>query len=472
MIKNTICLCCSIFVVVTSHQSQKMLSLAFEEPWYFIVSIVAVYILVEIFFYLYIKFYVLPSLQPVLKGHDPLFENSIELTRDIFRLVDKLECYSYEMLLSGFCLRCDVEEVYSENFESLLAWCCFVADWSEISKEQQDAIIEMRHLVWEKLREEGFDMKIGFNPRARHSKCNLEPIAIIHRPLALYWLVTGAEKIHNMLRLQRGGFRYHKMHRLSYWYKAAPEYSSEPPLVILHGICRGWSFYSAFVKAIGVNRAVILFDYDCIKLNSMEMHVPGAREVSSAFVEILDLHSLEKVSILGHSWGSLLAVWLVRLNPDRILHVTFVDPLCFTVALAETTYYLFYKPPKTCLDYLVCYFVRHDITLANALQRHFAWYNVVLKLDEIPAHIGVVVGIAGKDEFICVDALSEIVDLHVAQRKRESSNGVVNITKLMWDDVVHGGVFENQACINDLVNAVQRSECQPMDSDHDDNRMH
>jgi len=37
---------------------------------------------------------------------------------------------------------------------------------------------------------------------------------------------------------------------------------------------------------------------------------------------------------------------------------------------------------------------------------------------------------------------------------------------------VHGGAFENQACINDIVNALQRSECQPMDSDHDDNRMH
>ncbi len=153
---------------------------------------------------------------------------------------------------------------------------------------------------------------------------------------------------------------------------------------------------------------------------------------------ILDHHSLDKITLLGHSYGTFLCTWLLRIIPDRISRVCFIDPLMLTVALYETAYYLFYRKPQTITDWIYYVFVRSNMPLANVLQRHFVWYNMVLKLDEIPKNIDVCVAYSQQEHLLDPALMHQLV--------KRGSNDII-----YWNKIHHAECIGNDKCVKDIV---------------------
>jgi hypothetical protein len=53
-----------------------------------------------------------------------------------------------------------------------------------------------------------------------------------------------------------------------------------PPVIIFHGLTVGWFAYQTLIEKLSADRTVILFNYDCIKMNSMVFEAPSADEVN------------------------------------------------------------------------------------------------------------------------------------------------------------------------------------------------
>jgi pimeloyl-ACP methyl ester carboxylesterase len=161
---------------------------------------------------------------------------------------------------------------------------------------------------------------------------------------------------------------------------------------------------------------------------------------SATVREILDRHvpTGERVTLVGHSYGTFLCTYLLRTLPERVGRVAFVDPLMLTVALYETADYLFYRPPRTLRDWIFYVFVRTNLPLATVLQRHFVWYNMVLKLDEIPADVDVCVAYATGDHLVAPG----LIDQLVADRPTHV---------IRWVDRGHAEGVADAACVRELV---------------------
>ena len=401
------------------------------------------YLCLEISFFLYmlyVKNVCLPK-RPV--NTRARFENSVELTHDIFRLVDQLDGYTMERLISGFCLETPIAEISIKQCRSLLSWCCFMREWGDLTSDEQAETLHLVEEVQKRLSKEGHTLlrDPSMQSMTKHVRQHLEPIIVTHRPFILYLLFWTLETLFEWLWLIPWGFKYHKIDNMNYWIKRGVDCEA---IVIIHGICRGWSFYWKLIQALGHRRTIVLINYTCIQVNSLpniflkSSDVLDVDEFAETVRQILNRHSLEKVTLIGHSYGTFLCTWLLRIIPDRITRVCFVDPLMLTVALYETAYYLFYKKPQTVTDWIYYVFVRSNLPLANVLQRHFVWYNMVIKLDEIPKDIDVCIAYAGQEHLLDPALMHQLV--------QRGSNDII-----YWDNIHHAECMGNDECIKDIV---------------------
>jgi len=228
------------------------------------------------------------------------------------------------------------------------------------------------------------------------------------------------------------------------------------PLLVFHGInSLGWSLYSSLIEALGSNRTIILVNYDAIKPCTLCLNVIDPFCFNRNIIEILDTNFISKVSVVGHSWGTFLTGWILKRIPDRVSHVTLIDPVALAVYFPDTAYTMFYKPPQSTTDHLLRYFLTNDFTISYNLQHHFEWQNAVVFLDDIPDHVGLVIGISMKDEFVCSAAV-EIVDKCIAERIRKVNAAPVR--KIIWENYMHAEAIMNQDAIAKIAEMVCKNE--------------
>lgn len=114
----------------------------------------------------------------------------------------------------------------------------------------------------------------------------------------------------------------------SIWYRVSGS-GQETPLVLLHGGPGLSSYYLKPLEAIGDDRVVVRYD-----------QLGGGRSDSTAdttlftiahFVEELDslraALGITQWHVLGHSWGTILALEYYRAHPDRVTSLVFGSPV-------------------------------------------------------------------------------------------------------------------------------------------------
>lgn len=413
------------------------------------------WLLVEIGFYLYIHLYLLPSLQTTSKNYKYAIDNPVTATEKFCQLLHTLDTYSPGSFLSGWCLNSipSKKPVNTDQVDSWLAWVAFNSTLSELSAEQVETVCSLRAKYF-----------VGAttdqsSSREMAPKFNMVPIPHVHHPLILYALFHACVQWGEWTLYSKGYHFLQTNDGMTYWYRQGfPSRDTPPtPVFIIHGInSMGWSQYATLVDAFGDHRTLVLINYDAIKPCTLCVDVMPPEVFQRNIVEIMERHHIPQCSIVGHSWGTFLTRWVLQHIPERIVHVTLIDPVALTIYFPDTVHTMFYKPSRTIQDYLLRYFLTYDITIAYNLQRHFEWHNTVIYLEDVPDHIGLVIGIAMQDEFLYSRGAVELVEKCAAARK--ASSHASPIRHLIWERYGHADAIYDREAMRNIVKAIEANE--------------
>ena len=413
--------------------------------------------LMELCFYVYIHFSLIPYIQPITTGQRYIFEKPDKILSKCCSIIKSLHSYSFDKFLSGWFLtnKCNNSfpgSVLSSNMDSWLAWVIFTSNISDLSKKQLNIVKHTRNNTV------GLAVKKGHDVCTNNISFSLKPITHLHHHLFIYFIFWVGCFYTDVFYLYKNGFNYFTTScGLSYWYRKCHNVKRAlSPVIIFHGIYSSWSIYSHIIDAIGRNRTIILINYDGVKLCSLCTKIVDPFNLCQSVIEIIEKYKISKISIFAHSWGTFLAGWIVKLIPMKISNITFIDPVALTIFLPETTYAILYKPPYSIMDYLLYYFIRNDLTISYNLHRHFEWYNTVVFLDEIPKNIGLVVGISLNDELICGSVVIELVDKCILERSK--MRNVAPVQKIVWESFAHTEAISRSNSIIQIIQAVNQTE--------------
>ncbi|KAI0810180.1 hypothetical protein GGR55DRAFT_128304 [Xylaria sp. FL0064] len=310
--------------------------------------------------------------------------------------------------LRTWFLGADKPDIRKENVREFLSWAFFdrrtgnetVADIEELD----EYIVEVEKRI-------GYKLEPG-RGKAKSFRLTLDDIEVRYRSVLWYLIIGVVDLItHFLLSLQ--GFRHYaqpKPHsrsviplrlqslfatrrsvsQLSYWYR--PHTSKDKlPLLFLHGIGVGLWPYTRYLSNINE----VLMEDDQIGIIALEYLPVSARltdaplnqaEFISQITLILAAHGWDQFSVLGHSYGTVLATHMLKspsLSP-RIQSIVLVDPVCILLHLPDVAYNFTRRKPRRANEYLLWYFASMDPGVAHCLGRHFFWKdNIAWKEDLI-----------------------------------------------------------------------------------------
>jgi pimeloyl-ACP methyl ester carboxylesterase len=394
----------------------------------------------------YVKVRQLASQLQSKKSPQPYwFNDPVNVVHEIYENCKTDKGYSFEKFLTTVHLGADVNSIYTENYESFLAWYLYLSHRGDLSNDQRQVVTNLCEKAVQLF---GLPCQSGYNTSISHCTLGLDNLEYLHQPLLFYGLLGGINLVHNFF-IKWNGFQMFQTHSVNYWFYKHP-FSLKPPILFFHGMGPGWSSYAKMISELSKDRSIILVCYDAIVLDQLEFEVPDYKTLVTAVEAILMEHNISSVSLIGHSWGTFLAGWIVKSIPQKVSQLCMIDPIATFVPYPDTIYFVVYKPPSGWKDYLFHYFFRRNITISNALSRNFAWYNMVLRFDEIPESMNVVISLSGKDDLIDVPAAVEMTETFIAKRS--------NARLLYWENYYHGDAKDNKESIDGILEAIQVNE--------------
>merc|ERR1712146_327900 len=101
-------------------------------------------------------------------------------------------------------------------------------------------------------------------------------------------------------------------------------------------------------------------------VNSLVFNMPSREEYSNVVKAVLDKHNISHVSVVGHSFGSITAAWFIKCYPDRVSHLTLLDPVSLLLSLPDVAYNFLYRKPKTMVEWYIYLGASQEITVSYA----------------------------------------------------------------------------------------------------------
>ena len=112
------------------------------------------------------------------------------------------------------------------------------------------------------------------------------------------------------------------------WYKKTGT-GAGTPVVLLHGGPGAASFYLKPLEALGDDRPVVR--YDQLGAGHSDQSADSTRFTVARYVAELDslraALGIERMHILGHTWGAILGFEYYRAHPNRVASLTFASPV-------------------------------------------------------------------------------------------------------------------------------------------------
>merc|ERR1711988_822194 len=197
------------------------------------------------------------------------------------------------------------------------------------------------------------------------------------------------------------------------------------PLIFFHGISPGLCCYLPFLMNICKDRASIFIEIPHV--TTMLNFTPHQHSTMTYAVEhILDRHHIKEAAVMGHSFGSIVAK-VIACSNENIKQLILVDPVCLLLCLPDVACnFLYWEPISKFAKFTYHHLgLRGEITISNALRRHFWWYENILWLEDLPCDL--IVALPEFDGIIPVDAIKEYLESFKLDKagkggKKESAN--------------------------------------------------
>ncbi|KAJ9056842.1 hypothetical protein DSO57_1028741 [Entomophthora muscae] len=152
-------------------------------------------------------------------------------------------------------------------------------------------------------------------------------------------------------------------------------------------------------------------------------------------------HRLEKVSLVGHSYGSIIASWLIQQRPQYLAHAHLVDPVCFMMWKHNLLYSFLFEEPNCIFHEFMRFALSKDPNISKAISKELYIYETILFPEDITVPTTVFLA---DDEFL-IDGVATKEYLE----KRLPSH-----SKLVMMDTFHGGVVFQSDCFLELVSHI------------------
>jgi pimeloyl-ACP methyl ester carboxylesterase len=395
-----------------------------------------------------------------LKKPIPLEKEPVLFIRKILDCIDTLKSYDIRKYVEGFFHYRKLEDIGQDNLKSFLSWAMHGKGLDHMHDHERQLVNEATDMIFSRY-DELKCLKEGFDSEAKHCAFTLEPVPYIHRPLLLYVAAGLTECLFNIFVFRLRGYQCLEMDGLCYWIKqgSTSDLVSSPPILLFHGISPGWSLYGLLIKYLETDRTIILVDFDSIKIKSMKFYMPTREQFVNTIARILHRHQLSKVSVVGHSFGSIVAGWLITLRPDLVFHMTLLDPVSLLLAFPDVAYSFLYKQPKTIVEWIIYLGAAKEITVSHALHRNFCWHQNILWLEDVPKEIGVLVGVGTGDEIADMAAVSEYVhNCQKLRQERDSQHTAAPVQCVEWSNFSHGQILISSKDLTSFTNMVKASE--------------
>ncbi|KAJ9062265.1 hypothetical protein DSO57_1012711 [Entomophthora muscae] len=356
--------------------------IAFRGEWSFTSIVVASWCISEILFHIY-SHVVIYKLTKNPKHHIPMTQD----TRKTIALQVCDHLVDPDAELRGWMHPTPKGRLHINDILTWVAWGFFGKDLSEITQDEQPLVKEVLDI---------FNNKLQCNdawPRKEQQptytiRPTLDALDLGIKSLAMYAFFS-VLKIGICTAWCLDGFRFEIIGKgVSYWIRE-PEDEEGEPIMLLHGGGVGIYMYAtqiAYLVRKYPKRRIILYIISnaCLAPASDDISV---EDIISTIDILFANEKVSKVSIIAHSFGTMVAGFLVLHRPQYLARLTFVDPICFMIYDSSFAFLSLYAKP-TCLFHHIYYILSRDPVFASFL--HNQWLPVFLFFPEsitVPATI-------------------------------------------------------------------------------------
>ncbi|KAH9941213.1 uncharacterized protein BXZ73DRAFT_88379 [Epithele typhae] len=306
-----------------------------------------------------------------------------------------------------------------DNLIEWLLWAFFGAPQIGMQDEWEEEIDGYVQKLEDKF---GFKLEHGWNEKAKCLKLTLDPVDAIHRPL-LWYLIIGLVDNYTGAVLTFSGLRHYNPRKwttyfplrsftlfskrsahpdMVYWYRPHRS-ATKDPILFIHGIGIGlWPYIPFLRDLLASDPDVGIIAIETLAISSRISPPPLTHtEVLSAIRSVLDAHDFKRVVVAGHSYGTVIAAWMLRdpMISPRVSAWLLADPIPFLLHCPAIAYNFVYRQPRRANEWLLWYFSSRDLDIARALARHFFWAENVLWKEELEGR-RVAVSLSGRDQIV------------------------------------------------------------------------
>ncbi len=208
--------------------------------------------------------------------------------------------------LSKWFMDCPFEDIDRDSIIGWLAFAFYSKDTNELNDDEYREIylfinkIEIEHQL---------KATIGkSNKNIVYMKHNLEPVRVIFRPLAYYFVTdTLLNGILASSILYLRGYRFVQIGHLQFWtyYKKSKDEDEEEPIIFFHGLGVGLLQYQPLISCIQRkfprNRRIILISMRCISMRYPTLDdIPTMTETTDSIKMIFEYYKMKKAIFIGH----------------------------------------------------------------------------------------------------------------------------------------------------------------------------
>lgn len=307
--------------------------------------------------------------------------------------------------LRGWFRGAPAAEVRRGNFLEWLAWALFEEHAEDLSASQRSEAERFVDLFESRA---GWAFATGSSRAVTPIRLTLDPVHAEHRPLVsagVTHLAVGKVITEALLRVL--GFRRSVDTRgVTFWYRAASGATAEcdrsspssaaatnraSGILFFHGLGIGLVSYTVLLRALVRLRRhpILLVENPAISMRLTTPGVPGGStgylgSVAAAMAAV----GMTTACVVAHSFGTVVAAWMMRQRPDLVHSTVLIDPIPFLLCLPDVCNNFVHRPPTKGSEMLMRYFVSRDATIAATLARHFHWRECCLWADELPGGPG------------------------------------------------------------------------------------
>ena len=411
-----------------------------------------VLLILELWFFCYTKLYLIPKLNS-MRVEPPSVDNTLyDRFMTNWQRISQLNHYSIQECVEQYFQKMPLEEIKRDNFKDFFGHTVFEKPYTKLTEEELE-IVEKHINHLEALL--GRNIEKGYNPEAKHLLSIIQhpTYRVYHRPLILYWLNNlGVMADYGVMTHYYGFERmYYNKTNLYYWYRPAIQNDGEnaETIVLYHGIVSSmFIYYNIFARFPDKN--VVVIDLEHIKMNSFVFSGPSEEEFAQATYDILQHHNIERITLVGQSFGSFMVKWFLQRYQYMVNKLVLLDPVAIMLVIyPEVAYNFLASSPKEWYSYVVQYFVWTELTVAHNMHRQFWWYKNILYLEDIHLNIPVLIGMAEHDCYMNTKGLYELL------MNYKESYDVEQWTIVYWKDAFHNDSVYHEKRFGDVAKWIE-----------------